>query len=307
MHAIETSNLTKTFPNGRGIKDLTISVNEGEVLSLLGVNGAGKTTTVRMLSAMIIPSSGSAQIFGKDVSKSPSEIHSLIGLLTETPGFYEKMSVEANLRFFAGFYDNIDAERQIEKYLSIFNLKDRRKEAVSSLSKGLKQRLAICRAMAHEPKILFFDEPTSGLDPESALGIRKIIKDLRREGRTILLCTHNLTEADELSDRIAIVNGRLLEMQTSSELKKKYFKKTLLVKSSDAKSENLERVRKILSMEAAVEDGNFIIDINDRPDDVKSEIVKLLIGGGIDVREVFEKEYSLEDAYMKVMTEERNR
>lgn len=301
MTAIKTDNLTKIFPNNRGIRDLSIEVEEAEVLSFLGVNGAGKTTTVRMLAGMIMPTSGSAEVFGADISKNPAAIHETVGLLTETPGFYEKMSLEANLRFFAGFYKKTNVESQVNKYLELFDLQERRKENVSSLSKGLKQRLAICRAMVHEPKILFFDEPTSGLDPESALNIKKIIKKLKEEGRTIILCTHNLTEADELSDRIAIINGKLLEMQTPSQLKKKYFRRVLILKTKDT----IEKVKSVLSQnKIGVSNGDIEIEAED--DEIKSEMIKKLVGAGIDVQEIFEKSASLEEAYMKVMAEGRN-
>ena len=301
MIAIKTDNLTKIFPNNRGIRDLSIEVEEAEVLSFLGVNGAGKTTTVRMLAGMIMPTSGSAEVFGADISKNPAAIHETVGLLTETPGFYEKMSLEANLRFFAGFYKKTNVESQVNKYLELFDLQERRKENVSSLSKGLKQRLAICRAMVHEPKILFFDEPTSGLDPESALNIKKIIKKLKEEGRTIILCTHNLTEADELSDRIAIINGKLLEMQTPSQLKKKYFRRVLILKTKDT----IEKVKSVLSQnKIGVSNGDIEIEAED--DEIKSEMIKKLVGAGIDVQEIFEKSASLEEAYMKVMAEGRN-
>ncbi|MDD3804552.1 MAG: ABC transporter ATP-binding protein [bacterium] len=301
MTAIKTDNLTKIFPNNRGIRDLSIEVEEAEVLSFLGVNGAGKTTTVRMLAGMIMPTSGSAEVFGADISKNPAAIHETVGLLTETPGFYEKMSLEANLRFFAGFYKKTNVESQVNKYLELFDLQERRKENVSSLSKGLKQRLAICRAMVHEPKILFFDEPTSGLDPESALNIKKIIKKLKEEGRTIILCTHNLTEADELSDRIAIINGKLLEMQTPSQLKKKYFRRVLILKTKDT----IEKVKSVLSQnKIGVSNGDIEIEAED--DEIKSEMIKKLVGASIDVQEIFEKSASLEEAYMKVMAEGRN-
>jgi len=306
MNAIIVENLTKIYKGGKGVEDLTFSIGKGEVVSLLGPNGAGKTTTVRMLSGMIAPTSGKGEVLGQDILINSIEIHKYIGLLTETPGFYENMSLMFNLKFFGSFYEGIDLEGNIEKYMSELGLSDRADDLVSSLSKGLKQRLAICRALVHEPRILFLDEPTSGLDPEAAADIRLIVKELKNQGRTILICTHNLEEADELSDRIAIIKGRLIEMKSQKEIKEKYFNKKLVVSAKGISQktintlENIEGVKSVYMTEIGIEIETL------QNSDLRQIILKELTNSGADIIEFYEKSASLEDAYLKIVSSGEN-
>ena len=193
----------------------------GEVLGLLGPNGAGKTTTVRLLTALIEPTEGRASVDGLDVVEQPEEVRARVGILTETPGLYEKLSATANLDFFGRLYglDAATRAERIEHYLRLFSLWDRRDDVAGNFSKGMKQKLAIARALLHEPAVVFLDEPTAALDPEAAYIVREAIEALRRSGRTIVLATHNLDEADRLCDRVAFVRGGLLRIDSPAGLR----------------------------------------------------------------------------------------
>ncbi|HWR67171.1 MAG TPA: ABC transporter ATP-binding protein, partial [Bellilinea sp.] len=201
---IRTEQLSKYFTTRKGqqpiraVQDLTLEVREGEVFGFLGPNGAGKTTTVRMLTSLIGPTAGRAFIGRWEIGKDDQKIRRSVGILTESPGMYERLSAERNLSIFASLYDVPDVPGQVEKYLRMLGLWNRRFDEVGSFSKGMRQKLAIARALLHEPQALFLDEPTSGLDPEAAKLVRDFIEELKSLGRTIFLCTHNLDEADRL-------------------------------------------------------------------------------------------------------------
>ena len=175
---ITVENLTKKFETVTAVENISFNINESEIFGFLGPNGAGKTTTIRMLSTLIGPTSGSIKIDGRDPKSDGSYIRSIIGLLTESPGLYEKISAYENLNYFSSFYNISDGRRasNIEKYLRMFGLWERRDDIAGTYSKGMKQKLALCRALIHDPKILFLDEPTAGLDPESAHMVRDFIE-----------------------------------------------------------------------------------------------------------------------------------
>lgn len=221
---IETVNLTKEFGNFTAVCDVCLDVPEGEVLALLGPNGAGKTTTVRMLSSILKPSRGYARIAGFDTVKQARSVRRVIGLLTEFPGLYLRMKGIDYLRFFGelqGMPGHLIAART-EQLLKRFELWEARDKQVGKYSKGMKQKLTLVRAMLHDPQVLFLDEPTSAMDPQSARLVRDSIVDLRRERRTIVLCTHNLAEAEQLADRIAIISqGKIIAQGTPAELKQR--------------------------------------------------------------------------------------
>ena len=207
--------LSRSFHGHAAVEDLSFAVPEGKLFVLLGPNGAGKTTTVRMLLGLIAPTSGSARIAGFDLgagAPANDRIRAACGLLTETPGFYDRMSAWENLHFFSRLYRIPESGRvaHLENMLRSMDLFDRRHDLVGTFSKGMKQKLAIIRAIFHDPKVIFFDEPTSGLDPEASLMVREMIARLKTEGRTIIVCTHNLDEAERLADLVGILKGRLL-------------------------------------------------------------------------------------------------
>ncbi len=220
---ISIESLTKKFGENLAVDGLNLEVKEGEVFGFLGPNGAGKTTTVRMLTSLIRPTSGKAVVNGFTVGQQDTQIRRSVGLLTETPGLYDNLSAEYNLHIYANLYEVKDVAGQVEKYLRMLGLWERRFEPAATLSKGMKQKLAIARALLHEPRILFLDEPTSALDPESAHLVRDFIAELRKEGRTIFLCTHNLDEADRACDRIAVFKTRLVVVDTPARLRMQMF------------------------------------------------------------------------------------
>ncbi len=220
---ILTNNLSRKFGDMNVVEDLSLQVLRGEVFGFLGPNGAGKTTTIRMLTSLIKPTSGWAIVNGFNIGEQDIEIRRSVGLLTETPGMYDSLSAIYNLMIYANLYEVNDPQSQVEKYLRLLGLWERRFDQVGMFSKGMRQKLAIARALLHEPCVLFLDEPTAGLDPEAARMVRNFIADLREAGRTIFLCTHNLEEADQLCDRIAVFKKRLLVVDTPEKLRSQLF------------------------------------------------------------------------------------
>ncbi len=223
MPMIEVRGLTKRFDDFVAVDELSLEVAEGEVLALLGHNGAGKTTTVRCLAAILEPSGGRARVAGFDTQEQPRQVRRVVGLLTEFPGLYDRMVATEYLRFFGdmhGLPRAVVAQRS-EQLLRHFDLWRVREQRMGQFSKGMRQKMALVRALLHEPPILFLDEPTSALDPQSAKQVRDFILSLREQGRTIILCTHNLPEAEALADRIAIIaRGRLRAIGSSEALKR---------------------------------------------------------------------------------------
>jgi ABC-2 type transport system ATP-binding protein len=212
---ISTFQLSRSFNGVPAVEELTFAIPEGELFALLGPNGAGKTTTIRLLMGLIAPSAGTARVAGYTLGQdnaTNSALRAVCGLLTEAPGFYERVSAWDNLLFFGRLYGISESAltQRLEHYLRLMELWERRDSLVGTFSKGMKQRLAIIRAVFHEPKVIFMDEPTAGLDPEAALAVREMILKLKGEGRTIVVCTHNLDEAERLADLVGILKRRLL-------------------------------------------------------------------------------------------------
>jgi ABC-2 type transport system ATP-binding protein len=274
------------------------------VLGLLGPNGAGKTTTVRMLTALIEPTEGTATIDGFDVRTEPESVRARIGILTETPGLYEKLSAEANLDFFGRLHDLDAATRadQIERYLRLFSLWDRRADLAGTFSKGMKQKLAIARALLHEPAVVFLDEPTAALDPEAAYVVREAIEDLRRAGRTIVLATHNLDEADRLCDRVAFVRGGLLRVDSPARLRGSLAGGQVEIRFADRPTESLPGIaRAIDGVGAARLDGDRLVVEAADPAAITPALVRALVAAGASILEVRPAASSLESVYFEVM------
>jgi ABC-2 type transport system ATP-binding protein len=222
---IEVNDLQRTFGGQKAVDGMTFRVEPGEVFGLLGPNGAGKTTTVRLLNGILPPSAGSARVFGLDPVRDGAAIRRRTGVLTETPALYERLSARENLEFFATLQNlsQPDLDRRVDNMLSFFDLASRAGDKVETYSKGMKQRLALARALVHQPPLLFLDEPTSGLDPEAAQQVDDLIADLgRTDGQTVILATHNLLEAQRLCDRVAILNhGKILALGSLKDLARK--------------------------------------------------------------------------------------
>lgn len=241
---IETRELRRSFKNKEAVAGISFTARRGEIFGLLGPNGAGKTTTIRLLTGQIDPSSGSAMVAGCDVVKDRARLKERIGVVFEEQNLYERLSARNNLKFSCWLY-GLPTSR-VDEVLELVRLRDRAKEPTSTFSNGMKQRLMIARALLHRPPMLFLDEPSRGLDPISAREIREAIVQLRAEGRTILLTTHLMDEADQLCQQVAfIVNGRIVANDTPRNLKLAHGSRELLVtlKESDpASSQQLHDV-----------------------------------------------------------------
>lgn len=222
---IEMQDLRHQFGAHVAVDDLTVTVGRGEVFGLLGPNGAGKTTTVRLLNGLYQPAAGRMNVLGFDPVSQGHEVRRRVGVLTETPALYERLTAVQNLRFFADLSDMPAAEagKRIDELLAFFELDGRAGDRVGTYSKGMKQRLALARALLTRPELIYLDEPTSGLDPESSLQVNELIAGMReRDRNTVFLCTHNLYEAGRLCDRLGIMNsGRLVAQGTLDELRQR--------------------------------------------------------------------------------------
>ncbi len=296
---IVTQGLTKQFKKTTAVDRLTFSINAGEVFGFLGPNGAGKTTTVRMLGALISPTSGKAWVNGKKIGDQDHAIRRSIGILTEAPGLYDALSAQRNLKFYATMYEVEETDAQIERYLRMLGLWKRRHESVSTFSKGMRQKLAIARALLHEPKILFLDEPTSGLDPEMARLVRNFISELKSEGRTIVLCTHNLDEADRLCDRIAIIKSHLLALDTPETLRQKLYGRTVVFHLGQDAHQFESSITDFPFVNKTQAHQNKIVVELDDPEDNNPAIIRQLIESGADIQFVGEIRRSLEDIYLQ--------
>lgn len=219
---ILTEDLTKTFDHFTAVDGVNLVVGKGEVLAILGPNGAGKTTTVRMLTSILRPTRGRAVIAGFNVVEEPQKVRAAVGVLTEHHGLYNRMKPEEYLGFFGEIYglDRPRIQQRIFELLELFSLSEARGRKIGEFSKGMRQKLALARAMLHDPHVLLLDEPTSAMDPASARLVRDSILGLRSSERTVVICTHNLAEAEELADHIAIIrNGRIIARGSVNELK----------------------------------------------------------------------------------------
>jgi ABC-2 type transport system ATP-binding protein len=222
MSMIECMGLSKQFDEFWAVDSVTLQVGAGEVLTLLGQNGAGKTTTVRMLTSVLSPTRGTARVAGYDVVSDPTRVRASVGVLTEQHGLYGRMSADEYLDFFGRVYSLSPEFRRARsrKLIEYFGLGEVARRRTGEYSKGMRQKLALARALLHEPPVLLLDEPTSAMDPESAQLVRSHIADLRSSQRAIIICTHNLAEAEALADKIAIIyRGHILIQGTLADLK----------------------------------------------------------------------------------------
>jgi ABC-2 type transport system ATP-binding protein len=305
---LRTDRLTKRFDRLTAVEDLDLEVREGEVFGFIGPNGAGKTTTLRLLCALISPTSGRAEVAGFRLGHEDERIRASVGILTEQPGLYERQSAEDNLLFFAALFGLAPAvaRGQTERYLRLMGLWERRTEAVATFSRGMKQKMAIARAAIHEPRIIFLDEPTTGLDPDAARTVREFIAQIRGEGRTVFLCTHNLDEADRLCDRIAFFRRSVIRIDTPARLRAElYGHATEFRILPSPRPEDLVRVQAVDGVtDARCENGSIIVSSRD-PMLVNPRVVRALVGTGAEVAYVTDRKASLEDVYLKIVEGER--
>ncbi len=305
---LRTERLTKRFDHLTAVQDLDLEVREGEVFGFLGPNGAGKTTTLRLLCALIAPTSGTAEVAGYRLGRDDEKIRASVGILTEQPGLYERQSAQDNLLFFAELFglSRALARSQTERYLRLMGLWDRRTEAVATFSRGMKQKMAIARAAIHEPRIVFLDEPTTGLDPDAARTVREFIAQVRGEGRTVFLCTHNLDEADRLCDRIAFFRRSVIRIDTPAKLRAELYGHATEFRLMPApNADHLQMVRAVPGVDTAhLENGSIIVASAD-PLGVNPNVVRALVGAGAEIAYVTERKASLEDVYLRVVEGEQ--
>jgi ABC-2 type transport system ATP-binding protein len=291
------------------VDSLSFAIPQGAVFGFLGPNGAGKTTTLRMLAALIAPTSGTAWVAGHELGtdKGNKAIRKSLGFLTDTPGLYGNLTALQNLLFFAGLYEvpETQAVQQAERYLKMLDLWDRRDEKVGGFSKGMRQKVALVRALLHEPQVVFLDEPTSGLDPEAARIVHDFIGNMRSEGRSILLTTHNLTEADALCDLIGVFQTRLLRLDTPANLRSQLFGRGTLVQVVGEALPWVAIANSLLFVkDARAEDDTLSIDLDD-PDSQNPLLLSALVGAGAQIRYVRPVTPSLEDVYLELIGENK--
>ena len=304
---LRASGLTKDFGRLRAVDGLELEVPEGEVFGFLGPNGAGKTTTLRLLCALISPSAGTAEVAGFRLGRDDARIRAAVGILTEQPGLYERLTALENLLFFAALYGLTPgtARGQAERYLRLMGLWDRRNDAVATFSRGMKQKMAIARAVLHEPRLVFLDEPTTGLDPDAARTVRDFIVALRGEGRTVFLCTHNLDEADRLCDRIAFFRRRVIRLDTPANLRAElYGRATVFHLVPEPRPEDLRRIAQVEGVREVFRENGALVVESDDPLVTNPRVVRVLVDGGAEVAYVTDRRPHLEDVYLRIVEPE---
>jgi ABC-2 type transport system ATP-binding protein len=294
---IEVHGLGRHFGGRAAVENLSFDVQPGEVFGLLGPNGAGKTTTVRMLTGLLRPSTGTALVCGHGLDDG-EVLRRSVGLLTEQPGLYDRLTGRENLRFFIKLneLEEKQAWPRAESYLRRFGLAGREDEPCGSYSKGMRQKLAIVRALVHDPEVLFLDEPTSGLDPEAARTVRDAVAELAADGRTIVLCSHNLAEVERLCGRVAVVRTRLLAEGQISVLRRRG---TVLEVRVEGEGTSAGAALLPLALPWTAQGGLLRVTLEDEGQG--PDAVAALVGAGVRVRSVTPSARSLEDFYLALM------
>lgn len=300
---IQTHGLTRQFRRLVAVRDLNLQIAQGEVFGFLGPNGAGKTTTVRMLAGLIPPSQGQATVAGLSVGADNQRIRRRVGVLTETPGLYGKLSAYHNLAFYAQLYGIDNAAGRIEKHLSLLGLWQRRNDPVGNFSKGMRQKVAIARTLLHDPQVVFLDEPTSGLDPQAAHTVREYIAELSQgEGRTILLCTHNLPEAEMLCHRIGLMKQTLVKVGTPQQLKRELFEPQTVIEL-DRPLEGAAEVLDFPFVRRLEVQGTCLRVTLEDPATQNALLIQRLVEQKASIRYVRPQERSLQDVYLAFLKE----
>jgi ABC-2 type transport system ATP-binding protein len=306
---IETYQLTKIFDNFIAVNEITLKVNTGEVLALLGPNGAGKTTTVRMMTSILAPTGGWVKIANYDTITQSEQVRHSVGVLTEQHGLYERMVGLEYLDFFGEVYhmDKVTCRKRAKELMERFGLADALNRRVGDYSKGMKQKLALVRALLHNPPVLLLDEPTSAMDPLSAKQVRDAIIELQQEERTFLITTHNLNEAQQLANKIAIIrHGRIIASGTFEELSKQFVGDTLVELTISGKLENPQACFEgMIVVEDAGE--NWLRYRTTTVEQTNPQVLKRAIELGMNVVSLIPLIQNLEDIYLQVVKEDEQK
>jgi ABC-2 type transport system ATP-binding protein len=305
-YAISTDNLSRSFGAVRAIQDLCLEVPAGSVFGFLGPNGAGKTTTIRLLLGLLEPTSGSAQVLGYDIHTHASQIRAVSGALLEHHGLYERLSAEDNLEFYGRVWRIPRGERETRKkeILSQMGLWDRRTDQVGKWSRGMKQKLAVARALFHRPELVFLDEPTAGLDPVAAAALRGDLASLaEREGVTVFLSTHNLTEAEKLCHRVGVIReGHLLAVGTPEGLRSKGGANRREIYGRGFSQELVEILRANPGVvDVKMVNQHLVLDLKEHSE--MAPLVNLMVSAGVQVEEVRRSTASLEEVFLTLVEE----
>lgn len=301
---IETEELTKKFDDFIAVDKLSLNVKKNEIFGFLGPNGAGKSTTIRMLCTLTQPTSGTATVAGYDLLKEHGKVRENIGLVSEKMIMYDRLTTVENLRFFGKLYDipKKELEKRIDELLELVDMRKWKDTQISKFSTGMKQRINVIRALVPQPKIIFLDEPTLGLDPQTTFSIRDIIRDINRKGVTVILTTHAMTEAEVLSDRVAIIDqGRVVTINTPENLKSKISKdKTVLkVRIKNLTSSMMKSIQSLDFVTGLVQQGDYNLEISAKGSDSLDKIIETIKGqGGVIKSMNTSGESTLEDVFL---------
>jgi ABC-2 type transport system ATP-binding protein len=306
MSMIDVENLTKKFGDITAVDGLSFHVDEGEVFGLLGPNGAGKTTTIRMLCGLISKTSGEAKIAGCEIGNDADslKIRKMIGLVPDNVGLYEELSAYENLDYYGKLYECTEQERKesIEYFLKMLGLSDQRNQSVSDFSKGMKQKMAVARALIHNPELLFLDEPTANLDPESSRVVRDFILKLKKEGKTIFFNTHNLDEAQRICDRIGILKTKLLTVNTPEALEKSIWGSKTVIQVVNISDSIVAAIKDLEPKGLSVDENKIIVDVAN-PQEENPDIVQRIVSAGGRIQSVYQLNPGLEETYIRVINE----
>jgi ABC-2 type transport system ATP-binding protein len=304
---IEVNGLTRVFDNRMAVEDLSLEVGQGEIFGLLGPNGAGKTTTLRMLAGLISPSSGEARVAGVPLVRARmNDVRAKVGFLTEAPGLWDRLTVKLNLLVYARLYGVKNPERAVSDALAMFGLEDRASSLAAQLSKGMKQKVAIVRALLHSPPVILLDEPTSGLDPQTARLVRDLVLTLRDRGHTIIISTHNLDEAERVSSRIGVLQRRLIALDTPDALRRRLFGHRVRVRLAGSAPAHAEAARRAGARDIQVLEDGFALAMDNVDRDTPA-IVRALVEAGADVLAVIPAQAPLEDVYLALINDNQER
>ena len=300
---ITARGLSRRFGLRIAVDDVSLEVAQGEIVALLGPNGAGKTTTMRLLAGLIAPTTGSVTIDGIHLTRATgSALRSRIGFLTEAPGLWDRLTVRENLRVYAGLYALAHPDAVVDSTLETFGLVPYAAARAAELSKGLRQKTALARALLHEPSILLLDEPTSGLDPEVARAVRGMLDDRRHSGCAVLVSTHNLDEAERLADRVAVLHTRLLALDRPAALRQRLTTGRVLARVAGDASAYLSTARGF-DRGASIDGGAIVLTLSHADRDTPA-FVRALVAAGADVLEIRPEVPALEDVYLHLMADE---